>query len=260
MENKVINRLPFWETIARSFKYVFKNKALLKTLPLIVGGLTVLQIILGLPIICSINEQSCADNWQSHISMLAIILVSIGIIINYCRAIICKVNVDFISVKFWMQVGAYILASILLSVIILLPAFIGIVVGVSLLNSIGLANAASAAAILIPFAACIFFAPLFLVFPAIAAEDKELFSLPKLFAMAEGNHNAIFWAQFVIMIPYWLLSAMMTEIYAVIGIDNYALKLFFVIVILTLGILDACFKGAYFAHIYQFFKFYNQKK
>ncbi len=259
MENQTINRLPFWETIARSFKYVFKNKFLLKALLPAIGSLVVLQILLDLPVACSVSKQACQNDWKQNLTLISIVLVSIGIIINYCRAIVCKADVDFMSLKFWKQMGFYIIATIILSVIILAPAFLGIIATVSLFNSIGLPNVASAAAILVPFISCIYFAPLFLVFPAIAVEDKELFSLFKLFSITKGNRNAIFWAQFVIMIPYWLVSTMVSELYVFIGSDNYAVKLTFAFIMLALGMIDACFKGAFFAHIYQFFKFYDKK-
>lgn len=259
METQVTKKLPFWETIGRSFKYVFKNKALLIAILPVVGVLSVLQILLGLPFLCSIDSRVCQNDWRQTITLISLIAAAIGIIINYCRSIICKVNVDFISIKFWKQLGLYLVASIALSIIVLGPAFVCILAAVFLFNFIGVPSLAVAASIIIPFIFCVVFAPLFLVFPAIAAEDYSLINWSKLFAMAKGNHNAIFWAQFIIMIPYWLVSAMCVQLYQLLGINNYPVNLLFVIVGLTLGVLDACFKGAFFAHIYQFFKFYDKK-
>ena len=55
MEKQEIKKLPFWDTIARSFKYVFKNKALLIGILPLIAALSVLQIFIGLPFICSIT-------------------------------------------------------------------------------------------------------------------------------------------------------------------------------------------------------------
>lgn len=259
MENQII-KMPFWETIGRSFKYVFKNRALLLAILPVIGVLAILQILLGLPLLCSFKPESCTNDWRQLITIISLLLASIGIILNYSRTIICKANVDFTSLKFWKQMGLYLIASIGLSIIITVPSILAIVAAVSLFYAIQLPYFAAASIIIIPFIFFIVFAPLFLVFPAIAAEDYKMINWKKLFTMAKGNHNAIFWAEFIIMIPYWLVFAMCASIYQMMGINNYVINLIFVLIGLSLGIIDACFKGAFFAHIYQFFKFYDKNK
>ena len=68
-----------------------------------------------------------------------------------------------------------------------------------------------------------------------------------------------FWSQFIIMMPYWILFRASTELYNLIEIDNYIVDFIFVSIGVFLGIIDACIKGAYFAHIYQFFKLQESK-
>ncbi len=259
MENNTINnKLPFWDTVARSFKYVFKNKSLLRGILPLVAALSVLQIFLGLPFMCSVSGADCGTGWANTVTLLTIILASVGVIINYCRSIICKAEIDFVSLAFWKRMGLYLVASFVMSVIILLPTLVGIFIMSFIFDPNSLLSLTASLTMLITIAVSITIAPLFLVFPAIAVEDFKIIRWSKLFALAKGNHNAIFWAQFVIMIPYWLVSRMWTALFVVIGIDNYVVNLIFVIGGIFFGIIDACFKGAFFAHLYQFFKFYDK--
>ena len=41
MENQEIKKLPFWDTVARSFKYVLKNRALLVGILPVIAALSV---------------------------------------------------------------------------------------------------------------------------------------------------------------------------------------------------------------------------
>lgn len=258
MENQEIKKLPFWDTVARSFKYVFKNKKLLRGILPLVAALSVLQIIIGLPFMCSISGTDCGSGWAQTVTLITIILASVGVIINYCRSIVCKAEIDFVSLAFWKKMGLYLVASFVMSVVILIPTLLGIFVMSFMFDPNALISLTTSLTMLITVAVSIAVAPLFLVFPAVAVEDFAIIRVSKLFKMAKGNHNAIFWAQFVIMIPYWLVSKMWASLFAAIGVDNYVINLIFVVGGIFLGIIDACFKGAFFAHIYQFFKFYNK--
>ena len=260
MENQEIKKLPFWDTVARSFKYVLKNKALLKGILPLAAALIVLQIFIGLPFLCSIDTSACSNDWRQTVTILSVALGAVGVIINYCRAIVCKAEVDFISLRFWKQTGLYFVASLFLSLLVAVPVIICLTLSAFIFDPQTSINLLTSISLLASVASAIVFAPLFLILPAIAAEDYQMIRWSKLFAMAKGNHNAIFWAQFIIMIPYWLIAKMWSEIYGFIASDNYVISLIFVAGGLVLGILDASFKGAFFAHIYQFFKFYDKKK
>ncbi len=258
MKQQDIHKLPFWETVSRSLKYVLKNKHLLKGLSLVVAILTFIQIILGLPYLCSISFKNCTYDWRQIVTMISILIASVGVIINYCRVIVCKASVEFKSFKFWKQVGLYIVSLISVSIIILLPTFISIMGSVFIFNMAKLDNLVTATSILFPFVFSILLAPLFIIFPAIAVEDYSLIKWKKLFSLTKGNCNAIFWSQFILMMPYWLLFRALMATYHIINIDSYIVNLIFVIIGVSIGMIDACLKGAFFAHIYQFFKFYEK--
>jgi hypothetical protein len=257
MSNKIIKLLPFWETVGRSFKYVLKNKKLLVALLPVVGALFVLQIALGLPFMCSYNASFCMQNWQHTTSVVFLMFAVIGIIINYCLSIICKETVDFYSVKFVKRASLYILWSFLMTFLVGAP----LILIVALLLTLGVAeNIVLMSSLFLFFVLGTIFAPLMVAFPALSVDDYKLIKVSKLFQLAKGNKMRIFFGQFIVMIPYILLSKMVAYIYALMGINNYALNLCFVLIAVGLSVLDAGFKGAFYAHIYQFLKYYDKDK
>lgn len=257
MPNKKIKKLPFWETVGRSFKYVLKNRKLLVSLLPVVAVLTVVQTVFNMPLMCSYNEKFCIQNWQSGVSGIILVVVAVGIIINYCRSIICKETVDYTSLKFFKRMFFYILWSFILTFAMGIPSAIFIMI-------LSLAGVDTNTVLLLT--TFLFFilgaalAPLLIGFPALAVDDNKLINLPKLFKLAKGNKMSIFFGQFVIMVPYLILSKMFVYLYNFLGINNYALNLSFVIITVCLGLMDAGFKGAFFAHIYQFLKYYDKDK
>ena len=257
MSNKIIKLLPFWETVGRSFKYVLKNKKLLLTLLPIVGLLAVIQVFFKLPLMCSYNEKLCVANWQHTASALILVITAVGIIINYCRSIICKETVDYTSPKFFKRLGFYIMWSVMLTFVIGIPLSLIIMI-VSMTAISG--NGVLAISLLLFFVFGVVFAPLIVAFPALAVDDYKKIKLSKLFSLAKGNKMSIFFGQVVVMVPYIIVSKALIYIYTVMATSNYAVNLIFVILTIMIGLLDAGFKGAFFAHIYQFLKYYDKEK
>lgn len=257
MPKKEIKKLPFWETVGRSFKYVLKNRKLLLALLPVVAVLTVAQMVFSMPLMCSYNEKFCIQNWQTAVSGIILVLFAVGIIINYCRSIICKETVDYISLKFFKRLAFYILWSFALTFAIGIPLAIFIMI----LSLMGVdANTSLLLATIMFFVLGTILAPLLVGFPALAVDDYKLINLSKLFSLAKGNKISIFFGQFVIMFPYMILSKMFMYIYILLDVNNYAVNLFFVVVTIFLGLIDASFKGAFFAHVYQFLKYYDKDK
>ena len=257
MTEKNIKALPFWETVGRSFKYVLKNKKLLLALLPVAVAMLLLQIILKLPFMCSYNESFCVQNWQNSISTIISVFVAVGIIINYCRSIICKEYVDFVSLKFFKRMIFYILWSLLLTFSVGIPLSLFIII----MSFTGLStDTILMISLFLFFVIGTFLAPLAVAFPALAVDDYKIIKISKLFEMAKGNKMSIFFGQFIIMVPYMILSQMFTYIYTISGTSSYGAKVFFVCITICLGLLDAGFKGAFFAHIYQFLKYYDKNK
>ncbi len=256
MNNKEIKKLPFWETIGRSFKYVFKNTDLIKAILPVIGVLVVVQIIFNFPMMCSVGlSNQCSNGMANDVHILITALAACGIIINYCRSIVCKADVDYTSRNFFKRLGFYFVASICLSVLIGIPTFaitvLGAVIG---LNEIALQLLVYATFLGLG----IFFAPILMVFPAISVDDYKIINWNKLYSLVKGNHGAVFWGQLLIMVPYWILYRTITELYLLINATGWVANFIFITMFIALAIMDACIKGAFFAHIYQYFKFYDK--
>ena len=201
MTDKIVKLLPFWETVGRSFKYVLKNKKLLIALLPVLAVLVVWQIAFGLPFMCSYSESFCLQNWQHTISTVFLMLVVVGIIINYCRSIICKETVDFISLKFFKRMLLYILWSVFLTFLVSIP----LALIISILLAFGVdTNIVLIVSLFSFFALGTFFAPLIIALPALSVDDYKFTKISKLFQLVKGNKMSIFFGQFVVMIPYLL--------------------------------------------------------
>lgn len=255
MCNENIKKLPFWETISRSFKYVLKNNKLLLLLLPLVGVVTIIQAFIKFPLMCTYNQNFCVEGWQNIFSNVVLVIVAVGIIINYCRSIICKENIDITSLNFFKRLAFYILWSFALTFVVGIPVALVIVI----LSLMGLSVTTIMVLTLFSFIALgVVFAPLIVAFPALAVDDNKIIRPSKLFAMAKGNKMSIFFGQLVIMIPYIVLSNTFVYIYLLIGANNFVLSLLFVFIAIFLSLVDASFRGAYFAHIYQFLKYYDK--
>ena len=253
MEKDKIKYIPFLETIGRSFKYVFKNKALIKGILPLVVVLVILQMSIGMPFLCSLKG-TCHTGLARNLTILSLVLGAAGIIINYCRTIICRAEVDFYSLKFWKQMLFYLIASMLLGLIFFIVFAVSLILLVKTLGWLNLRDYVVWGIYIDAVVIFILLAPMLLAFPAIAAEDYKMLLPQRLYKTAWGNCNAIFWGQFIIMIPYWLSFWALKEIYAVLPNDLYIINLIFVICLAFISMVDAGFKGAFFAQIYQFFK------
>ena len=258
MSTQQIKNLPFWETIGRSFKYALKNKTLLKSVLPIIVILLILQMIMNNPFVCVFQKNACTTDWRYYVTLASFVMAAVIIIINYCRTIVCKVDIDYKSIQFWKRATYYLLAKMGMLFIISVPSLLSVllIVYISEVTNVLWISII----LLIPLFFCIIFAPLFLLFPAVSVEDFNLLKIRKLFQLAKGNHNAIFWSQLIISMPYWILFRACMEIYQVVGLSNYIINSVFVLIGIVISVIDSCFKGAYFAHLYQFFKFYDTEK
>ena len=250
MKKNNAERLPFLETVGRSFKYVFMNKAVIKGILPLVAVLIILQIAIGMPFLCSLTG-TCRDGLARNMTILSMVLGSAGIIINYCRTIICKAEVDFCSLKFWKQMFYYLLASCVLGAVFFVGFAILLIISAKVLMWVGLGAYVVWGVYVDAVVLFILLAPLFLAFPAIAAEDYNMLWPRNLYKTAKGYYNAIFWGQFTIMVPYWLAFGALKEIYAVLPHHIYVINLLVMGCLVFISMVDACFKGAFFAHIYK---------
>lgn len=263
MTKPKIIKLPFIETLSRSFMYTLCSPKLFLQIAALGLAVLVIEMLGGFPVLCSLGEGKCQEGaWQTT-SSLAILLVSVAMIINYCRAVILKADIDFISLGFWKRSVKYILATLLLGLAIILPLMgFGIVYGMISYAS-GTEEPFGGIGYIVMFvvlvAWCIYLAPAFLIFAAITVDDKTI-TVAEAYRLTKGNFNKIFWGQSIMMIPGAILLYVLALIYNIIGADMYITDLLFTILVLALSFLDSCFKASFFAHVYQYFVFYKNKK
>ena len=263
MKKTILIKLPFIETICRSFMYVLCNWKLYSKVASFGLVVLIFEMAGGFPVLCSLSDGNCQENIWQTVSSLLILLVSVGIIVNYCRAVILKAPTDFISAGFWKRSLKYILATLLLGLVIVVPfLLLGIIYG-TVLSFAKTVSPLSGADYIVMFVAliawCVYLAPIFLVFAAITVDDKTV-TIKEAFHLTKGNFNKIFWGQSVMMIPGAILLYILAFAYNGIGGEGFVINTIFTILVLALSFLDSCLKASFFAHIYQYFIFYKNKK
>lgn len=259
MKNKI--SLPFWETIRRSFMYLLLNFNSFLKISAVWMLILIFEIATNFPSLCSLNSSTCESSPWPNVSMALLSLSGICIIIAFCRQIILKENYKgYFNFKFGMRELRYILNSILYLLAIVVPGFLaGVLIGVAFGLSGIQTNQYMPLLMILIFCYVVFSARLYLVFPAVSVDNKEI-GFRKSFEITAGNANKIFWGQVLVMLPIFVTLLSLSVIYRAIGSDNFVIKLFFSALVLMLSFLDAGFKASYFAHIYQYFMYFHNKE
>ena len=251
-------KLPFVETVIRSFRYFFENLSLYAGLATLGFVVVLFDMFTDFPTLCAMRGIDCTQSWQQSASTFLLMLISVASIILYCRNVVYKTTA--MSWRgFLRSMALYILFSIFMVLLIAVPSIILMILYGMIVPDAGSHVILDKLILFIPLLIAIAAAPVFLIFPAIAVEDKS-FSLKKVFNLAKGNYNRIFWGQFLMMVPCGAVIILLNWLYKVIGIDNYLLNEVFIIVVIAVSMADSCLKASFYAHIYQFFKYQEEKK
>lgn len=214
------------------------------------------EIFTDYPLLCNLSG-SCDDSLPQKISTLLLTIISVAIVIGYCRAVILKTTPDYFSFRFLKRGFFYLLYMFLLVLMIAVPTILGIY-GFGMLGAtFNIPSDLLNFVFLIPIILTIYFSRIFLVFPATAVDDSKL-NLRKSFIMTKGNANRLFWSQLLLMLPCAAALFILAIVYKLLGFDNAIARFIFSALVLALSFLDSCIKASYFAHIYQFFVFYHK--
>lgn len=251
-----IIQLPVIETIKRSFSYVWHNPKVAISALALALVLLIAQIIIRVSPDCSANLTACSESWQIWLLSLLFSLTNMAIIINYCRKV-CGHKTDFSSLKFIKRIVIYIGAMLVISIIAIL--FLALVIGITSIFTqdelIVQANLYISAIII-----GILAAPLMLCFPGIAMDDYEFLSIQRLFRVAKGNHNAIFWGLMAIsLIIFSPMLILVISTALISGLDSLRNNLWLLTSSMVFQLIYSALKGAYYAHLYQFFKYVEKK-
>ncbi len=253
-QNKI--NLPFGETIKRSFLYTVLNGKLLAKM--LAFGLVLLAYeiwsgFINLQALAAETAES-ANSWQVLSGNLLYMLVSVAVMVNYCRFIVLKAPVDFGSLAFFKRVAILMLAMFVFIFSISVP--------LTILFSLAQALASSVLYLLvvvlgITFVICL--SPMYLYFTGLAVEDKNI-TLKEAFSLTKGNYNKIFWGAILMRLPC-LLATLGLGVWCNVALPEiYVSKLIFSVVFITLSLLDTCFAASYFSHVYQYFTFFKKEK
>lgn len=246
-------KLPFWETCRRSFLYVMLNLPALAKISAVWFSLLIYDMFTGYPGICGIDDAACQDSWQQHVSSLLMALAAVSIIVSFSRFVILKEPADKLRLfSFGRREAKYILYVLALIIAIMIPMLI-----VPLLMEFS--PFAYYLVQITPIVMAIFYARYYLIFPAITVDNKEI-TLKKSFQLTKGNANKIFWGQVVMSIPVFAALIFISVIYKVLDVDNHFVKFIFEALILSVSFIDAALKSSFFAHVYQYFLYFDKKQ
>lgn len=84
MENKTAQiRLPFWETVRRSFMYVLTNFDVYLKVTALWFAIILYEMFTDFPSICNLSAEGCTGGWMQNVSILLLMLASIAIVIAF---------------------------------------------------------------------------------------------------------------------------------------------------------------------------------
>lgn len=261
MTNSNIQKLPFLETVKRSFLYTICNSKLFLKISSVALILIVVEALTGFSMLCTLSDGDCPQNPINMISSFLLMILSVGAIVNYCRAIILKSDIDFYSWKFVGRVAKYILLSIVFGLMVMVPLILyAFIYGVGLQVYGWEESAVSNLSVgILTLLWVIWLSPLFLVYAAITVDDKTI-NIKEAFRLAKGNYNKIFWGQALLMLPCAIAIFILGWLYQTVGAESYIAKFAFLFILIALSFLDSCFKASFIAHIYQYFVYFRNKK
>lgn len=259
-EKKKIISLPFSETIRRSLTYVFTNMDIVLKVSAIWFVILIYEAAAGFPSLCNINNTCSNNNIAQNISVILLSLTSIAVSIAFIRVIILKTPTNYFTFSFGLREIKYFLYSILLVLIYGASSFFLIYSLSYLGQKLAFPEWYFNLMLIVPLLIIIYCSRFYLVFPAVAVDDKKMGMLDS-FRLTLGNANKIFWGMVFMMLPIALSLIVLAYVFKLIGGEQYwVVKLIFVAIVMFLSFLDACLKGAYYAHLYQYFVFYKDKQ
>lgn len=247
--------LPFWETIRRSFLYVFVNFEVFLKISAIWFLVLVFEVVFDFPSLCSMDMLTCRKDGYQNISIILISMASIAVTVAYCRGVILKSQYKFGTFHFGIRELKYLGYSLLLILIMMIPIFLSMLLTTKFLSLIGAPERFLVLVPLVALAVAIIGARFFIIFPAVAVDNKEI-DMYQAFKLTKGNANKIFWGQILVMLPVILCYILLAAIYSAIIPTNDIIKFIFVAIIIGLSYFDACLKASFQSHVYQYIMYF----
>ena len=249
-------KLPFWECLRRSFFCVFKNFNALIKIASVWSLLLLYEIFAGFPSLCGLKEGGCPGERLQNISVVMVSLASVAVAVAFSRLIILREQPRPFAFSFGRRELKYLACSLLLFLLIIVPAVIFMGVFAGILDRLGInLPVFSLALSLIPLITGIICARFFIVLPAVAVDDRDL-TLKRAFVLTKGNANKIFWGQALLMLPVIISVTLLTKLYGALNLSGFGTDLAMAFLLLGLSFFDAALKASYFSHVYQYFVYF----
>lgn len=248
-------KLPFWETVRRSFLYVLANFDSCVRISAIWFLILIYEGFYGFPSVCGMAGGNCPDGKLQNISVIMVSLASIAVSVAFSRHVILKTKYKLGGFSFGRREIKYLGYSMVLLLLIFVPSILAMVLISAILNLIGITTMPMVVTI-IPLAAAVICARFFIILPAVAVDDREM-TLRLAFELTKGNANKIFWGQALIMLPVIIGFMILSFGYDFFGLEGFAADLAVAFLLLALSFFDACLKASYYSHIYQYFVYFR---
>lgn len=259
MEQEPIIKLPFWETLRRSFLYAFSNLDVFIRISSFWLLLMVFEALTDYPALCTLNEDVCRDDWRENISVLVMALASVAISVAYYQQIILRKKYSYFSFSFGRREITYLGYGLILILIIAIPTAVLAFVIIVIFSLVSVPDGIIPSVIIIPFAVTLICSRFFIILPAVAVGNHQL-TLKRAFLLTKGNANKIFWGQTLMMIPIMLGIAVLSVLYNYFEVENTILKFIVVAGLMLLSYFDTCLKSSFFGHVYQYFMYFDKKR
>lgn len=262
-ENKdIIINLPLGETLRRCFSY-FTTHIVSLTQISFVWFLILLtyDTLSGFPSLCSLNQKLCNDGTAENISFLALSISSIAVAIAYMRQIVLNEKADGVMhINFGKRELKYIWTGLLFVLIVAAIMFVVMSVFSVLATLLHInENLFSFMFFLVLLFILALCSRLLLVFPAVALDDENM-NFVKSFKITKGNTLKIFLGQIILMLPILIFLFILSYCFNLLESNNILIKVMFTLCLFILSFIDAGLKATFFAHIYQYFMYFYQKK
>ena len=257
MNNENIS-LPLLETIKRSMSYVLFNWKLFFS----ITGIWFLAFFVDYAI--GFKYTRCIldlipNNWEMFISVLALLLTSSAVSVAYSRALILKETIDY-KVPFWKGVGKYLAYVLLLITCIIFSAvLIEMLLDLASFNKYTKVVMSSVVLPVFMFGMLGVFMRVALVFPAACVGDKSM-TIKKSYLLTKGNVLKMFFGSFAVSVLATIGLHVFKTVFVFLGLTNIYAVAVFLLIVLFFTYLDVALKSSFYAHAYQYFVYYSNKK
>ncbi|MDR1026038.1 MAG: hypothetical protein LBL47_01440, partial [Lactobacillus sp.] len=239
MNNEQVIRLPFWETIKRSFIYSFTNFDTIIKISSVWFLLLIVEASLGFPYLCTISSEGCVGTGGQKISLMLMTLAVFPVSVAFCRRTILRQEFNMFYISFGARELKYIGYTILLILAIILPSVAAIFATALLMKGLDIPTYSYYFLLLYFIIFAIYTSRLTLALPAIAVNNNNV-SFKESYALTKGNANRIFWSTAVLAIPGYLCLYIVALLVSFLGdtMDTFAAKLILTFLVYVISFID----------------------